>query len=1135
MFNFLGMGEVPYTMSGIIPLDDTLRNGLETIYHKNFLNEIDGISPKEIISRKVNFLYYYQSTKTKTQFVNDTKIQSYFGTTDSKILEEYFRLINNNKNVDELAKYDSIAEIISNPKANFIKGSEIFHFQGEIAQKLYLNIIEREFPAIHLIEIALGKSRLPGSMFLANFTTDGNPITDIILKLSSKQKKAIISKMKEVGISISDESVDLLDQAFLKALDLVKQHSIDVNTVGIGTDRLTLIVPPEPLEETNRLTKITNFLVATIMENSYLNTIDEFKLSLTGVASLSSPVKSLDANGNAGLLIGELGGYPPIIQSAIDNRTFIDGFGLARIDRLGRDWNKLKTMAGDINLFTSLPSNELCSLNALDFATDDLKLAIAKNNFKVDKISDLNAVQMRIINKIIVGYVAKMENSIAQHQMIEFMRSGRWPEPKNLGIDFPLTLAVQDALSSQLLKIKNHDDLVVVEVNDKVTDFSSIILIPLKDAEGNTYRAIIDRETLFCPQNVTIGNCAIVRFGITKYLDETGTVRLFENPDLFSIKLNESQQSIFSRTPLDNDDLVTFRELQREIFIRVFLSKNQGHASNFIFGHWMPEINILSISGVDINKVNNILDGLKRDYPITFTHQRLFDVSDLKLLFTNQADPKDAYSKILEVLVPKNSNTIVRIIPDENGNLIETFPTKNYQTWTRVTGMIQYTNNFVPVREITSYSKFFRLIIPKKEHPQFFKNGKFILNGSIKTIDTNTVIKWFGNLPPAIRSSSTAGFPSPIGGLTTEIFAGQEVPIPLLELVQGIKDGKSLTFLPFRPPTGIFDDNVLLKNKPLDKKLASKFLKKFKNDEMIDRFLGSYFHEIKNFLDQDTINRLNSKYGNTCIEIALIMELKELASGNANNLVEMDFKQQFTHLKPVYVWYPPGKSHDAYDRPFSIQKLRILPGHFPTHPSDIDPTFSDTYHQGDVLFPNPSNYYSKIHLYLEALLYRILNRLTLDKALLIQNYNFWKNTRIGNKQTYRLAEVFSKKQLLELAKRTLAPGTTLVFDRNKGQIIIKNVTESRVFRYGAFRTPIFLDPKIFQNNMKIYREIIEELNIDIDPNYSKEPVLTKREIIEDIIKTLPKKETPQEINHIKKLMSKSKLGMRSLRILFEKI
>ena len=55
----------------------------------------------------------------------------------------------------------------------------------------------------------------------------------------------------------------------------------------------------------------------------------------------------------------------------------------------------------------------------------------------------------------------------------------------------------------------------------------------------------------------------------------------------------------------------------------------------------------------------------------------------------------------------------------------------------------------------------------------------------------------------------------------------------------------------------------------------------------------------------------------------------------------------------------------------------------------------------------------------------------------------------------------SQAQIFELSKRYLALGKTLVFDRNEGKVVAKNVTETRGYRYGAFRTPIFLYPQIF--------------------------------------------------------------------------
>lgn len=418
-----------------------------------------------------------------------------------------------------------------------------------------------------------------------------------------------------------------------------------------------------------------------------------------------------------------------------------------------------------------------------------------------------------------------------------------------------------------------------------------------------------------------------------------------------------------------------------------------------------------------------------------------------------------------------------------------------FETTARKVKGIEYTNNYVPVKGITTYETFFRKI---KLHTP-------------KNITIDQILLALGKLPLAHRSSSNLGLPSPLGGLTVEPYAGQEPPIPLLELVETTLKNNTLLFVPFRPPTKVFKDDRLLLNNRLEPKTANLLLKKLQTKAKVGYFLGSYFNEIKNYLDNSTISNLHAP----SVEQGMIDQVTQVANKSTSNLIELSFKKKFEHLKQVFFWFDPKKQH--LPEQLTIMDLRILPGHFPMYPANIDPQFQFTRpfklkrsYGNEGIYPNAKAYHKTMQYWIEAQLRRILNRLTLNEHLLFQNIQNWKQTIIANAVTNKtMQNVFSETQLQEIAKRYLAPKSTIVYDVNSHKMTIKAFPD-RVFKHGAFLTPIFISPKLLKNN---------------------DPLKIQRNLVTDAIDRIPKRFTDND--EIIKFYKTTKIPFRITRILFD--
>lgn len=1111
-------------------------NGLIKLFETNNPCMVEKISPYMIFMQRTNVLYRFQHYKSKSQFLRDRKVQIYFGTKDANLLGEYYDFIRKNKNVEKITKYDLI-DFIKGSNANFIKGCKMFSFQGEKAEKLVLHMLERELGGYSIREMLVDQGTFPPTLVLNKFTNNTDILTDAVFKFPDTKKRQIIKMMKERDIQVSRKSVDRIEEALKNAIDHIIQHSLDINGISSGTDRLTLIIPVTPIDENNDLAKITNFLSERIQEKTFMNTIGEYKLNLS--KGLDQRIFITEAkkivekgNENSKLILGRIGDYPAIIRTTEDKRLFTDGIGLGRIDRLKRDWTKLAATLGIHQLF-NVGTKELSSTNAADLATDDFKSAISKDNFGKN-FSNLLANQKHIVDRIITGYVQKMENSIAQHQIIEFMRSGRWVEVTDLGITFSSINTVKNAMDNNLMTLRCHDSLGIAEVNTRA-DVSRIIQIPLRDTMGNTFFGIIDKDTFFAPQTIKTNEETVSRFGITKFIDQDGIVRYFDDPNMFSIIIDDV--SLFSRAPLKGEDLYLFREYQKQVYNLLFHTPNQGHQSNFILGKWMPEINILTYAGATIQEIENLLQKIQHDFPVTYNHYRLFDVSIFKLKWNTSSISHDPFVKIVERTYLKNINPIILSKPNQNGETIEYTEAENFTTTTRMATGIEYVNNYVPVKGITSSTAFIKFLIPKQKIKEYLK-GRTIDTEKIRKTDTDTILHWFAKFPIAHRSNSNKFLPSPLGGLTTEIYAGIEPPIPLVELVEATKGNDKIMFFQFRPPTGSLNDYSLMVNKKLTPKTAKKFIQYLQTSKLKISFIATFFNEIKNYLDPKSVSDLTEKHHRP-FEMSMIEELKQVANGNTGNLAKIRFKKEFMHMKNVYVWFDPKTQDEPVENTFSILDLRILPGHFPQYPENIDPEFLGTKYLGAEkgqkylqIFKNREHYLNKIHFWIEALLRRILHHLTLDADLFQQNLQSWNNAKPGGtNKTFE--EILGKRHTLQLAKRYLAPGCTLTYDVETGKMTIKKIAENRVFRFGAFLTPIFLHPQIFAENKKKYREIVNEYCNELTIDTTPEPVIEYRRIFETTIDKIC-----QTIDETKKLLQAFQnlnMPVGMLRVLFNKI
>lgn len=558
---------------------------------QTFLNDLFDSSylypPNHLILRLVNRLYHIQHSKTKSEFINDPEIQKVFGTLDKSLLEEFYDFIKYNKDTQELDRFHS--SFIADP--SFIKGSGLETIQGEAAEKFAIHLLEKISASYLIVDGLLHASPIPSSTIL-NHSSDWS--------LPTPQTSGITGM---VG-----KSDPILSESKLRdAINEIRSQSIDINSITSGTDRLTLILP-RPLKNA------ANPLINRIQELTLLNTITEYKLKLSDKidrrALLTQARKIAKGNENDRLILGRMEDYPPPIKSKTDGRVVVEGIGLGRIDRLERDWYKLKTSLG-INSLFKLGGQDLDSSNCVQMATDEFRNALSTS--KIHDIANTTGT-----NRIIIGIARKMENSIAQHQLIEFMRSGRWFAPKDLGIGFSPIKSSVDALNKGMMVQRNYADLSNVQVGNAIEP-KTVILVPLVTPDGNQYNAIIERDTFFIPQQLTHSE---FRFGITKYLDSKGIAQSLPNPDLFSIRVSR---------PTGKMRLNTIRKYQRKAYELLFSTPQQGHHANFILGTWMPEVSILVYAGATQNEVLKLLQMTQRDYPITYNSFQSFDISFLNL------------------------------------------------------------------------------------------------------------------------------------------------------------------------------------------------------------------------------------------------------------------------------------------------------------------------------------------------------------------------------------------------------------------------------------------------------------------------------------------------------------------------
>ncbi len=1122
---FSGFGS--FSLDESIQLDKWLRSSLSCIFDMDWLTTRESIRFRDILYRKVNILYFIQDSLSKRDFLRDVRIRTYFGTDDTGLLGDFYDFIEISKAGEVLSQYGCIDDI--GYEVSFLGSCKLPMAFGEVGEKFILHMLEREIGSYFLMNSLFLDVHFPASMVLHRYR-EGDMLTSFLYSFSSGQRSRIISELAMGGILVSD-GVDL-DRAFLNALEYIWQFSIDINSVTTGSDRLTLIVPVDG--SLIELDGVTQFFVDRILARTYINCNVEYKLSLSHnvhYGNLLSSAQKILGKGydNQRFVLGELSEYPAFIRSNEDFRYFADGLGLGRIDRLGRDWMKVRVSMGVNRLFRDgvLNSPNICDLNssnACNLVTDEFLLSLCKLRFGIRDLNLLTCFQRDAIDRLIVGFVRKMENSIAQHQLIEFMRSGRWFEPKNLGYGFPLSRSSLDSLSDDLMTVKYHRDLIIADIGLVVergdSNWEKLIMVPLRDTYGNSYNGIIDRVALFGIEKVRVMGDMQYRFGITKYLGIDGEVRYFEDIDLFSIRVDPS---VFSCFPLKGQSLQKFREYQGMVFQLIFQVENQGHETNFLFGHWIPEFSILSYGGICPKTVDNLQKRLQMDFPVTFNDLCVFNPSIFMLKWSEGVEFTD-YRKIIEVVHFQSRNPVVLTEKGDCGFHISHVESLGFEIISRITRSVEYMNRFIPKSGISSTSKFLRHIIPEMDLSRFL-NGTQINRVALRNLDADTILEWFGRLPLAHQSNSRKHLPSPLGGLTSEIYSGQEPPIPLIDIVMAVKDGESLVFVPFNGPTGQFNDFKLMCNRRLSPDIAKRFLSKFKDGEMLNHFLGAYFFEVRQYLDENAIYSLETKY-DLPTEIGLIHELKKVAAGKTETLIPLSFKKDFEHLKQVYIWFDPMEHDGSKKDTFTIQDLRLLPGQFPRHPSCIDPAFGGTKWIGsrvnskcELIFMNKEKY--NFHVWLEAQLQRILIRLTLDAELLLQNFVLWCNTRLGN-SNMAIGELFGETNVFELSKRYLAPGSTLVFDMNVNKMKILQMTGNRPLRNSAFLTPVFIMPKC-----------VDRFNKHASPHglflSRNDPVFKYRTSIESFIQLLP---TLSEESILE--FTDFPISYRVLRIFFEK-
>ncbi|RMG19847.1 MAG: hypothetical protein D6732_29385, partial [Methanobacteriota archaeon] len=736
--------------------------------------------------------------------------------------------------------------------------------------------------------------------------------------------------------------------------------------------------------------------------------------SIRGVAKYARDIRP---NSIKNLLYGNPTTYPAAVRMNSKDSLFITDLGFGRLDALGRDWKRIASgmnVNGELFRIDKIRNGlALTSENAFRLATAEFRKALALRLFGRD-YATLKRQERKVVFRMITALAKKFENSIAQHQLIEWMRSGRWVNVEHLGFLHPYNR------SAEVMEIVDHVDIAK-------TGGALEITLPFW-IESRIFMLRITPTTLFRTEWVDNQ----LRFGFTTHLEE-GMVKPVPKKYL-------DLTSVIVKEPLPDGkptrtSMRMIRELQQKVFRLVFRTDGIGHPSNWIDGSFMPELTILEYGNATTGFLKKMFHSSREYIPKGFDAFKGYSTELFRFTWQNFTGAKEPLKKVIQ------TSTVNDAFP-------VSFP-QGVQ-WVKIRRLgkrapsernrVLFINRCSHSVKVRSVSKFSSLLFSKRiRKPELLKERFSKMGGEEK-------IRLFHSFGIGHQSGKTSratggGMPSPLEFSTVDPLTGTLIPQNLITLVQVQDEEDDIAYFMFRPPSRY--SKKLVSNKELDIPTAQKLLNTFYSLKERVWGLAPHFCELAGYLTEGSVAELVTRHQMPA-HMALIRELEQFAAGH-QELVKLQFKKEFDHLKVVYVFGGPDFSDNPPPDIFSVSQLRLTYGQFITTPDAIGYKSTNFRFGKQVeIFESPEAYQKYGATYLEALLRRIRSRLTLDADLLEQNLRAWRDAPVEtykNSKNGRISIPFSRVMdlptIAELAMRQLAPGHTILYEMNGKRRIVR--------------------------------------------------------------------------------------------------
>ncbi len=1020
----------------MLQLDALLKEQLSGLFSKGVLEGMQSIRLADIIERKLAQLFLRRRGVSKADFVTNPMIISYFGTCDYNRLGFLYDMLEEMDSSESLGS-ESLEGLKEREPFSPVEFSRFVNTDAEHIQKFIAGVYEREFASLLFLHALETGGEFPLSSILWEY---GTGLLELIPYIT-KERLAMLEEVLDQKVSVESYRF-----AFSGAVRLLRRHAFIFNGIWKGCDRLDLILPHVTTEE-----PLTQKLLSLMLSIGLKNTIAELKLTVTGrpsIRGVGKYVRDIRRGSIKKLLYGDPYKYPSCIRIVSKDNLFLTVLGFGRLDALARDWRRISYELG-ADLFRT--KGELSPETAFRLSTEDFRNALAQRKFGKN-YTNLKSDERKIVYRLITALTQKFQNTIAQHQLIEYMRSGRWIKVDNLGYRLP------QSKTGEAMEIVEQESLPQGEVGDQLQDS---ITIPFC-IEGEIFRLLIANGTLF--QTETING--FPRFGFTKYMDGN-VVRLLPERilEFTSVK---TDPSLFSGIPR-RSTVRQIRSLQERIFKMVFRTDGIGHPSNWIEGEFMPERTVLEYGNATHSALKRMLHRVKEHVPVGFDLFKAYSTKLFNFSWTNALGTGGTLRKVVQT-----SNVTDRVpVVFPSGLHWVKIRRQNSRTPSERNQVlfINRCNHSFRIRSVTQFS---RLVCTNAElKERGFKRGirdPKRLKELFMGMDRKKKILRFASFGMGHQSRKTSkesggGMPSPLEFSTVDPLTGTLLPQNLITLVRVLDEEEDISYFMFRPPSRY--SKQLVQNLPMDTHRARNMLNAFYSQKERIWALAPHFKEVTTYLTENTVADLEKRHQMPA-HMAMLKELELFAAGK-RDLVQMQFKKMFENLKIAYIFGGPDFLADPLPDKFTIGDLRLTYGQYITTPDAIGYRSTNFKFGNQVeVFESPKTYARHGTAYLEALLRRIRQRLTLDAELFRQNLKAWLNAPV---YTYRNSrkqkivipfnKVMDRSTIGELALRQLAPGHTILYGMDGRRKIIR--TTNFAFENYVV-TPIFLDYTLLDGN-----------------------------------------------------------------------